>query len=418
MAANTFPIRRTRTRRLRALAVVGSALIAMTMVAGTASATIIERERFTNHYEFTAWDCGYPMQVVGDDVPPDPGPRRQQELDGNVFFTDNYQFRETWTAADGRSFTLSGNGHLQGHQGQVSSAGRCTSSRFHETGQPVVITDSLRQGRLPRPREPHRQLHDRLRRRDEFNFLGFQLQGTAPDVRRGPVRGRGTARRAAHQRGLGPVPDATADRLDRLPDGLLRIPAAELYRERCEEPAAPVLQRLRRERRRHPRGAPDGSSTRASRSYINVGGWPTDRPFVVLAPQHVEDPPGFDFSLVRRRRRGAGPATCSSSTIAATRNPPSARRRTRSTTSSTMRWPTTTSTRRGCTSPGCRAVRSGSGSTWRSTRRPEGGGRCPDRRRRTSRLLSGLLRRSARRRSGRSTARSTTWSTRWEASNR
>ena len=30
--------------------------------------------------------------------------------------------------------------------------------------------------------------------------------------------------------------------------------------------------------------------------YINVGGWPTDRPFVVLAPQHVEDPPGFDFS--------------------------------------------------------------------------------------------------------------------------
>jgi predicted peptidase len=28
--------------------------------------------------------------------------------------------------------------------------------------------------------------------------------------------------------------------------------------------------------------------------YINVGGWPTARPFVVLAPQHVEDPPGFD----------------------------------------------------------------------------------------------------------------------------
>ena len=29
--------------------------------------------------------------------------------------------------------------------------------------------------------------------------------------------------------------------------------------------------------------------------YINVGGWPTDRPFVVLAPQHF-DPGTFDFS--------------------------------------------------------------------------------------------------------------------------
>jgi len=30
--------------------------------------------------------------------------------------------------------------------------------------------------------------------------------------------------------------------------------------------------------------------------FIDVGGWPTERPLVVLAPQHVEEPPGFDFS--------------------------------------------------------------------------------------------------------------------------
>ena len=29
--------------------------------------------------------------------------------------------------------------------------------------------------------------------------------------------------------------------------------------------------------------------------FIDVGGWPTDRPLVVLAPQHVEEPPGFPF---------------------------------------------------------------------------------------------------------------------------
>ena len=29
--------------------------------------------------------------------------------------------------------------------------------------------------------------------------------------------------------------------------------------------------------------------------FIDIGGWPTDRPLVVLALQHVEEPPGFAF---------------------------------------------------------------------------------------------------------------------------
>src|SRR4051812_24268809 len=43
MAANAFTIRSPRTRRLRAVAAFASALIALTMLAGSASATIIER---------------------------------------------------------------------------------------------------------------------------------------------------------------------------------------------------------------------------------------------------------------------------------------------------------------------------------------------------------------------------------------
>ena len=109
MAANTLSIRSPRTRRLRALAAFTSALMALITVAGSASATIIDRQRFTEHYEFTAWDCGYPMQVVGDDAHLIQV-RADNRLDGNAFLTDNYQFRETWTAADGRQFTLSGNG--------------------------------------------------------------------------------------------------------------------------------------------------------------------------------------------------------------------------------------------------------------------------------------------------------------------
>ena len=46
----------------------------------------------------------------------------------------------------------------------------------------------------------------------------------------------------------------------------------------------------------------DGSPGRSTTSptgiprFIDVGGWPTDRPLVVLAPQHFEEPPGFAFA--------------------------------------------------------------------------------------------------------------------------
>ena len=92
MAANTLLIRRVRTRRFRGLAVLGSTVIAMTLVVGSASATIIERERFTEPYEFVSWDCGYEMQVAGVDTHLFQV-RADKKLDGNVFVTDNYQFR-------------------------------------------------------------------------------------------------------------------------------------------------------------------------------------------------------------------------------------------------------------------------------------------------------------------------------------
>src|SRR3989442_1417280 len=100
MAVPMLPGPRTRTPPPRVLASLGSALIAVSLATGSASATVIERDRAANHYEFTAWDCGYPMQVVGDDSHLFQL-RADNNLDGNAFFTDNYQFRETWTAPDG-----------------------------------------------------------------------------------------------------------------------------------------------------------------------------------------------------------------------------------------------------------------------------------------------------------------------------
>ncbi len=224
MAANIVPIRRTRTRGLRGLAVFGSALIALTMVAGPASATIIERGRFSQDYEFDAWDCGYEMHVVGTEshlfqV------RADKKLDGNALFTDNYQVTETWTAADGRWFTLSANGVFKDIKAK-SLGGSVYEFTFHDVGQPFVITDST----------------GTVVSRDRGNITGhftidfesgsenFELddQRAAPDVRCRSVQGR----RTAHRRGLGTLSDAMADRLDRFPDGLLRVPAAELHRDR------------------------------------------------------------------------------------------------------------------------------------------------------------------------------------------
>jgi predicted peptidase len=45
-------------------------------------------------------------------------------------------------------------------------------------------------------------------------------------------------------------------------------------------------------------GTPDGLRNLLGTGiprFIDVGGWPTERPLVVLALQHVEEPPGFDF---------------------------------------------------------------------------------------------------------------------------
>src|SRR3954469_20007680 len=46
MASSTFPNLPVRTRRMRALGILGSALIAGTLATGSASATIVDRETF------------------------------------------------------------------------------------------------------------------------------------------------------------------------------------------------------------------------------------------------------------------------------------------------------------------------------------------------------------------------------------
>jgi predicted esterase len=284
------PLLRRSSRMRRLLGLFAAALITMTLTAGSASATVVDRERvFNNPYEFTAWDCGYPMQVEGLDthfihVRQDP------HNPDNTFFTINYSWRETWTAADGRSFGLSGNGMFKNVQAKRLGAS-LYSFTDHETGQPFVITDSS--GRvISRDRGNVTSSYTFDFDTGEFNFLGNQVHGPHPmfgvDLckRVAPLTGISDSSKYLTERPLGST-EAKVGFDEYLPPSY----------SSTGDPS-PLLLFF------HGYGETgDGTPEAISRlvaagipKYINVDGWPTDRPFVVLAPQHVEDPPGFDFS--------------------------------------------------------------------------------------------------------------------------
>ena len=140
MAAITGLIGRTRTRRISWLAVFVAVLVAMTWVGTPASATNVERDTYTQPYDYVSWDCGYAMRVVGVESHK-VEVRTDNKIDGNVFVTDNYEFKEVWTAADGRSFTLSGNALAKDLKAEPVG-GSVYQFTFHQSGQPSVVTDS------------------------------------------------------------------------------------------------------------------------------------------------------------------------------------------------------------------------------------------------------------------------------------
>ena len=288
MPANILPIRRPRTRFLRGMAVLSSALIALTMVAGSASATIIERERFTENYEFDAWDCGYVMHVVGA------GShliqlRADKKLDGNALFTDNYQVRETWTAADGRSFTLSANGVFKDIKAK-SLGGSVYQFTFHEVGQPFVITDST--GTVVARDRGNITSTFTIDFADGSNTFEQDVKGPHPmfflDLCKAvePLTGPYDSARHLTPRPIGST-DSSMGFYEYLPPSYTASGAK-----------SPLLLFF------HGYGETgDGTAAALSRllaagipRYMNAGGWSTDRPFVVLSPQHVEAAPGFDFS--------------------------------------------------------------------------------------------------------------------------
>ena len=289
MTAHKHLVPGTRARHRRAVALVIAALLAVTVGSAPASATIVERDRFTEPYEFVTGFCGYPMTVTGMETH-NVVIRADKKVDGIVYVTDNYAFKETWTAPDGRWFTLSANAVGKDVKAR-SLGGTLYEFTFKQPGQPQVITDS----------------RGRVVARDRGN-LTFELHRSTSPTRTSssswasgpPGRTRASTPTCASSSSRSPAPTRRAIRRS---GPSARRPSRWASPNTCRRATARRAPAARCCIFLHGYGETGDGTPEAIGNllfagiprFIDVGGWATDRPFVVLSLQHVEDPPGFPF---------------------------------------------------------------------------------------------------------------------------
>ncbi|WP_446219964.1 carboxylesterase family protein [Micromonospora sp. IBHARD004] len=261
-------------------------MVVIGVTAVPAGATVVDQGHYSGTESSTYNDCGYPVQV-------------QAEFSGNYviragehdnqsafFVTDNYSYREVHTNLDtGEWFVLRGNGVFHDIR-----ATRVEGSVFEfesvEAGQPFVVEDSAGNVVLrDRGAIRYRTLFD-TGGDDEpggtfLEFLGAQVSGPHPGFFAGFCRIAGDLIGTGSSQRLTPRPTGTTDAplgyYEYLPPGY-----------GGGEPS-PLLVFL------HGFGENgDGSAAQLGNllatgipGLISTNGWPSERPFVVLAPQHA-----------------------------------------------------------------------------------------------------------------------------------
>jgi hypothetical protein len=265
----------------RSLPLAAILALAMTWGVTPASATTLERFHVTQPYDYVEWSCGYPANVVGV-VTDTVVIRADKRLADNVFVTDAYKFSETWTATDGRSVTLTGNA-LSKDLKAKPLGGTVYLFTFANPGQLFTISDSSGNV-VARDRGFLSYTYTVDIATGEFTFLGTRIAGphpSWPDFCRtlAPLIGTDSARYLT-PRPLGST-SSSMGYYEYLPPSYS-----------ASEAKSPLLVAFNGY-------GENGDGTAGALPYllntgiprfIDVGGWPTDRPLVVLAPQHVETP--------------------------------------------------------------------------------------------------------------------------------
>jgi len=232
-------------------------------------------------YSFESWYCGYPMQVEGHFT--SKVRERPRPYEGLPLYIETFAFSETWTNAAGASFTLSARALAK--EWKITSLGGSLYEVTAQTaGQPQVVTADGAVIARDRGLFSYSFTHDAATGAEEF--LGLKLNGPHPgfdtDLCKlvAPVVGTDSA---AYQtpRPLGTTA-ASMGYYEYLPPsygagGSPLLVAANGYGENGD-------------------GSPEALGNLLFTGiprFIDVGGWPLDRPFVVLSTQHIEQPPGL-----------------------------------------------------------------------------------------------------------------------------
>lgn len=235
-------------------------------------------------YAFETWTCGYPMQVEGELT--SKFRERANPKGGDVTLVhENLNFEETWTNAAGDSFGVSG--HMVSKDLKVTPLGGSLYEITSQTsGQPQVVTANG--SVLARDRGLVRFTFTHDLATDSFEFLEARVNGPHPGFNTdlckivAPVVGTASSERHT-PRPLGSTA-ASMGYYEYLPPsygvagaGSPLLIVANGYGENGDGSAEGLEALLFT-------GIP---------RFIDVGGWPLDRPFVVLSTQHVEQPPGL-----------------------------------------------------------------------------------------------------------------------------
>ena len=291
-------------RTMRTLgAVVGAVALGLsTVVLNAATATAARPEMVTEPYDYQSFECGYPIEVAGEfssTVVIRPRSPKEPEVQ---YYRERFSFREVWTNPDtGAWFVIRGQ-YLDADVTAKRVEDNIYEYTIIQAGQPWVVEDST--GRvIARERGV---IRFRVLFGTDGEFLGF----LGVDVR-GPHSSLDTCRYAADLIGMNN--STSSQRYTLRPTGTTASPLGyvEYVPPSYGQGPSPLLVFL------HGSGeGGDGSAEalalqaeQAIPRHIANDGWPDDRPFVVLAPQH-EEPAGGDGTGYEHCDGVAFPGSC------------------------------------------------------------------------------------------------------------
>ena len=249
----------------------------------------VEREQTVHQpYEDVVWACGYPLDLKGT-ITHVCTLRADPRLEGELLFMDQYSFTETYTNASGEWVSATGRGVAK----NVPARGVGDSTyvfTYLQAGQPFTIRDSSGAVLIRDSGVIRFQVTVDVSTGEELDF-DLTLSGPHPLFEQDTCKAVAPLLGTESASYLSPRPLASTDAgmgyYEYLPPsysgGGAKSPlliATNGYGENGDGSAEQLSNLLFT-------GIP---------RFIDVGGWPTERPLVVLATQHVEDPPGFDFS--------------------------------------------------------------------------------------------------------------------------